>query len=108
MQFRRDFRIFYLERHRCDLELKTGYWNSNGYHLNTIDQPAHSSLQFQRRITSGTELWASTMRTKLFWSGSGPSAATAMTTTRPLGSTTAGGVLSAMASSGGSVDIVHS
>ena len=41
-QFRRDFRIFYLERHRCDLELKTGYWNSNGYHLNTIDQLASS------------------------------------------------------------------
>ena len=108
VQFRRDFRIFYSERHRCDLDLKPGYRNSNGYHLNTIDQLAHSSHQFQGRINSGTELWASTMRTELFWSGSGSSAATTVITTRPLGLTTAGGGLSETASSGGSVGTMHS
>ena len=77
-QFSRDFRVVCSERHRGDLELKSGYRNSNLYHLNIIDQLAPSRIEFQTRKSSGTWSWASTMRTLPFWSGYGPSTATTM------------------------------
>ena len=72
MQFRGNFRVFYSERHRGDLNVRPAFWNSNAYEMNTIDQPASSSTQeISARKSTETELWALTMRTSPSWSESG-------------------------------------
>ena len=57
VQFRGNFRVFYPERHRGDLDVRPGFWNSNAYQMNTIDQPASSSTQeTSARKSAETEL----------------------------------------------------